>query len=161
MLTAKGVKPIAISHQAFESTRVLRKVQAWLFGAFSPIDGKHLLVEADRCDSVFFQVFMDELSTTDSEELMLILLDNASFHKTKKLKIPDNIALIYIPPYSPELNPAEKIWQRFKRAFTNIPFTTMADVSNFLTEQTNLLSDHIIISTCAYEWVFSENIWTV
>jgi transposase len=153
MLTAKGVKPIAVSQQAFEST--------WLFGAFSPIDGKRLLIEAEGCNSDFFQVFMDELSMTDSEELMLILLDNASFHKTKKLKIPDNIALIYIPPYSPELNPAEKIWQRFKRAFTNIPFTTMAGVSNFLTEQTNLLSDHIVISTCAYKWIFSENVWTV
>ena len=104
---------------------------------------------------------MDELSKTDSEEHMLILLDNASFHKTKKLKISDNIALIYIPPYSPELNPVEKIWQRFKRSFTNMPFTTMACVSDFLTEQTNRLSDNIVISTCAYEWIFSENIWTV
>jgi len=153
MLTAKGVKPIAVSQQAFEST--------WLFGAFSPIDGKRLLIEAEGCDSDFFQVFMDELSRTDSEELMLILLDNASFHKTGKLKIPDNIALIHIPPYSPELNPAEKIWQRFKRAFTNIPFKTMAEVSNFLTEQTNRLSDNIVISTCAYEWVVPEKVWSV
>ena len=75
---------------------MLRKVQAWLFGAFSPINGKRLLIEADGCDSDFFQVFLDELSVTDSEELMLILLDNASFHKTKKLKIPDNIALILV-----------------------------------------------------------------
>jgi transposase len=153
MLTAKGVKPIAVSQQAFEST--------WLFGAFSPIDGKRLLVEAAGCDSNFFQVFMDELSRTDNGELMLVLLDNASFHKAGKLKIPDNTVLIYIPPYSPELNPAEKIWQRFKRAFTNIPFTTMAGVSNFLTEQTNLLCDRIVISTCAYEWIFSGNNWTV
>jgi transposase len=100
---------------------------------------------------------------------MLILLDNASFHKTKKLKIPDNTALIYIPPYSPELlvlseaevNPAEKIWQRFKRAFTNIPFTTMEEVRNFITEQANLLSEEIIISTCAYEWIVEGNNWTV
>ena len=153
MLTAKGVKPIAVSQQVFEST--------WLFGAFSPINRKRLLIETNGCNSDFFQVFMDELSATDSEELMLILLDNASFHKTKKLKIPDNIALIYIPPYSPELNPAEKIWQRLKRAFTNMPFTTMEGVRNFLTEQTNLLSEDIVISTCAYEWIFSGNIWTV
>jgi hypothetical protein len=46
MLTAKGVKPIAVSQQEFEST--------WLFGAFSPIDGKRLLIEADGCNSDFF-----------------------------------------------------------------------------------------------------------
>jgi transposase len=118
------------------------------------------LIEADGCDSDFFQVFLDELSGTDTDELMFILLDNASFHKAKKLKIPDNIALIYIPQYSPELNPAEKIWQRFKRAFTNIPFRTMEEVSNFLTEQTNLLPEHIVISTCAYEWIPLGNNWT-
>jgi hypothetical protein len=83
MLTAKGVKPIAVSQQEFEST--------WLFGAFSPIDGKRLLMKAEGCDSVFFQVFLDELSGTDSDEFMLVLLDNASFHKTTKpqnLKFP-------------------------------------------------------------------------
>jgi transposase len=153
MLTAKGVKPIAVSQHAFEST--------WLFGAFSPINGKRLLMEAECCDSDFFQIFLNELSCTDSDELMVLLLDNASFHKAAKLKIPDNIALIYIPPYSPELNPAEKIWQRFKRAFTNKPFTTMDGIREFLTEQTNLLSDGIIISTCAYEWIFLCNEWTI
>ena len=153
MLTAKGVKPIAVSQQAFEST--------WLFGAFSPINGKRLLLETDGCNGDFFQVFLDELSATDSEELMLVLLDNASFHKAKNLKIPDNIALMYIPPYSPELNPAEKIWQRFKRAFTNKPFTTMKNVRDFLTEQVNLLSEDVVISTCAYEWIVSWNNWTV
>jgi hypothetical protein len=142
MLTAKGVKPVAVSQQVFESV--------WLFGAFSPIDGKHLLIETDCCDSDFFQIFLDELSATDTSELMLIMLDNASFHHAKKLKIPDNIMLIYIPPYSPELNPAEKIWQRFMRAFKNKPFKTMEEIRNFLTEQTKLLSDSIVISTCAY-----------
>jgi transposase len=118
-------------------------------------------MEADNCNSDFFQVFINELSTTYTDELMLILLDNASFHKSKKLKIPDNIALIYIPPYTPELNPAEKIWQRFKRAFTNKPFKTMEEIHNFLTEQTNLLTNETVISTCAYEWILSWNNWTV
>ena len=48
------------------------------------------------------------------------------FIRQKKLKIPENIKLVFLPPYSPELlvlsevevNPAEKIWGRFKRAFT-------------------------------------------
>jgi hypothetical protein len=153
MLTAKGVKPIAVSQQAFEST--------WLFGAFSPINGKRMLMEAEECNGIFFQVFPDELSATDTDELMLILLDNASFHKHKKLIIPNNIALIYIPPYSPELNLAEKIWQRFKRAFTNRPFKTMEEIHDFLTVQTNLLSEDIVISTCAYGWIASCYHWTV
>jgi hypothetical protein len=120
MLTAKGIKPIAVSLQDFEST--------WLFGAFSPINSKKLLLELPFCNSDTFQIFIDALSETDTEELMLLLLDNASFHKAKNLVIPDNIVLINIPPYSPELNPAEQIWAWFKRAFTNKAFTTMEQV---------------------------------
>ena len=71
MLTAKGIKPIAVSQQVFKS--------AWLAGAFSPIDGKHLLMEADNCNSDFFQVFINELSATNTDELMLILLDNTIY----------------------------------------------------------------------------------
>ena len=153
MLTANGIKPVAVSQQVFEYT--------WLLGAFSPIDGKHLLMETDNCNSDFFQIFINDLSMTGIDELMLVLLDNASFHKAKKLQLPDNIALIYIPPYSPELNPAEKIWLRFKRAFTNKPFKTIGEVSNFLTEQTCLLSEVAVISTCAFEWIMAWNNWTV
>jgi transposase len=153
MLTAKGVKPVAVSRQVFESAR--------LFGVFPPMDGKRLLMETECCNSDFFQVFLDKLSATDTDELMLIVLDNAFFHHSKKLKIPDNIALIYLPPYSPELNSAEKIRQRFKRVFTNKPFKTMEEVRNFLTEQTKLLSDSIVISTCAYQWMSLWNNWTI
>jgi transposase len=147
MLTARGIKPIAASLQDFEST--------WLFGAFSPINSKKLLVEFPFCNSDTFQIFIDILSKTDAEELMLLLLDNASFHKAKKLVIPDNIVLINIPPYSSELNPAEQIWAWFKRAFTNKTFTTIEQVRQFLDEQTKLLSDSIVKSTCFREWILA------
>ena len=39
-----------------------------------------------------------------------MVLDNGAFHKAKKLEIPDNIKLVFLPPYSPEMNPAEKMW---------------------------------------------------
>jgi transposase len=52
------------------------------------------------------------------EEFKIILLDNGAFHKAARLIVPDNVALLFIPPYSPELNPAEKIWLKMKRAFT-------------------------------------------
>jgi transposase len=48
-------------------------------------------------------------SEYNKEEYKIIVLDNGAFHKAKKLIIPDNIALLFLPPYSPELNPAEKL----------------------------------------------------
>ena len=53
-----------------------------------------------------------------------MVLDNGAFHKAKSLKIPDNIFLLFLPPYSPELNPAEKYGKHIKRKFTNKHFKT-------------------------------------
>lgn len=61
-----------------------------------------------------FQIYLNEFCIQKPKELKIIILDNGVFHKAKRLKIPDNIALLFLPPYSPELNPAEKIWRYLK-----------------------------------------------
>ena len=61
-----------------------------------------------NCNGDNFQKFLDDLSFQESKELIVIVLDNRAFHKAKYLKIPENIILIYLTPYSPELNLAEK-----------------------------------------------------
>jgi hypothetical protein len=40
-----------------------------------------------------------------------MILDNGQFHKAKKLEVPINVGLTFLPPYSPELNPVERLWQ--------------------------------------------------
>ena len=46
-----------------------------------------------------------------------MVVDGASSHRCKELKIPDNMALLRLPPYSPELNPAEQIWNKLRRDY--------------------------------------------
>jgi hypothetical protein len=48
---------------------------------------------------------------------MVMVVDGASSHRCKELKIPDNMALLRLPPYSPELNPAEQIWNKLRRDY--------------------------------------------
>jgi transposase len=151
MLTAKGVKPICTSHQEYQST--------WLFGAFSPITSNRLFMECPFCNTDMFQIFLNELSAENPDTLIILVLDNAAFHKAKKLQIPDNIKLIFLPPYSPELNPAEKIWARMKRAFTNKLFHSLEEISTFLEQTINEISNSIVISTCAYKYIFFDPFW--
>ena len=82
-----------------------------------------------------------------------MILDNAAFHKAKKLIIPNNIVLIFIPPYSPELNPAEKIWQGFKREFSNMFFETMDDLNYWLFGLYNNLCRKNVKRTTSYEYI--------
>jgi transposase len=77
-----------------------------------------------------FQIFLDELSAQDSEEYKIMFLDNGAFHKARRLKIPDNIGLVFLPPYSPELNPAEKIWWTIKREISMKVFRTLDELTS-------------------------------
>jgi len=151
MLTAKGVKPICTSHQEYSST--------WLFGAFSPITGDDFLMEFPVCNTDTFQVFLDELSSEHPNTLIIMVLDNGSFHKAKRLKIPNNIKLLFLPPYSPELNPAEKMWARFKRAFTNKLFKSLEEISLFIDNAAKEINKSIVKSTCAYKYIFFDHFW--
>lgn len=75
-----------------------------------------------------FQIFLDQLAKQNREEYKIIVLDNGSFHKAKRLQVPDNIGLIFLPPYSPELNPAEKIWWLLKKQINNRVFKTIEEL---------------------------------
>ena len=57
-----------------------------------------------------------------------MVLNNGAFSKAKRLKMPENIILIFSAPYSPELNPAEKVGAKFKRDFSNRPFKTLDEL---------------------------------
>jgi transposase len=86
------------------------------------------LLELPECNTEMFQIFLDELSKQDVEEYKIMFLDNGAFHKARRLKIPDNIRLVFLPPYSPELNPAEKVWWTIKRELSMKVFKTMEDL---------------------------------
>lgn len=94
-------------------------------------------------------------------ELKIMVLDNGAFHKAQRLKIPKNIILIFLPPYSPELNPTEKIWAKFKRKFTNKLHKTLNEVSLFIQSQTLDLKENDVKSICNFDYIFSNQFWTI
>jgi transposase len=118
----------------------------WLFGAFSPITGDDFLMEFPVCNTDTFQIFLNEFSAENPKTLIMMVLDNGAFHKAKKLKIPDNIKLVFLPPYSPELNPAEKMWARIKRAFTNKLFKSLEEISLFIDNTAKEINESIVKS---------------
>lgn len=85
-----------------------------------------------------------------------MILDNGAFRKAKSMQIPHNISLLFLPPYSPELNPAEKIWHHLKRDFTNKLFKTLDELSVFISGALTQLSNNIVKKTCGFKYVFSH-----
>jgi transposase len=94
------------------------------------------------------------------DEFKIIMLDNEAFHKGQHLIIPKSIALLFIPPYSPELNPVEKMWQKMKRAFSGRIYETLDHVSEFIAQQVNQLANEQVKSICGYDCIFLSLNWT-
>jgi DDE superfamily endonuclease len=123
-ITIKGVKPIATFQQSFENT--------YLYGAVTPKTGESFFFEFPYLNTYCFQLFLDEFSLAFTNSLNILVLDNGSFHKAKKLIIPPNIRFIFTPPYTPEVNPIERVWQHFKSILAQDLFLSLDCLSQRL-----------------------------
>ena len=125
----------------------------YLSGSFAPVDGSHFTKNPDKCTAENSQNCLNSFSLVKPSELKVLALDNGAFHKAKKMIIPGNIVLIFLPPYSPELNPAEHMWQAFKREFSNKNFDTMDDLNYWLFGLYNNIDAKTVKSTTNYEYI--------
>lgn len=126
MITAKGVSPIVNFKQAFKNT--------YLYGSYSPIDGDAFVYEIEQVNCEVFEKYLHEFSKHRPDQYKIVVIDNAGFHSTKNIKVPDNIYLLRIPPYTPELNPCEQVWKYIKARYKNISFLSIDDVKTWLHE---------------------------
>lgn len=106
-ITGKGIKPIGQVQWQFKAT--------YIYGVVEPQTGENLFYEFTHLNTDCFQAFLELVSAKFAEELLIIQLDNGAFHKAKRLQVPSNIILLFQPPYTPELNPIERVWQHLKR----------------------------------------------
>ena len=93
--------------------------------------------------------FLKRLSREFKEDYLILIMDNAVWHKSKTLNIPENIELMFIPPYIPELNPIEQIWKEIReKVFANEVFPTLEHVIDRLCETINTLTNEVVKSIC-------------
>jgi hypothetical protein len=85
-------------------------------GAVNPRSGQLVSLIVPHCDTEVFQAFLDtmaeEVPAVEGRRVILVL-DNASWHKTKRLAW-HHITAVYLPAYSPDFNPIERLWQHLK-----------------------------------------------
>lgn len=105
-LTARGVQPLLSSAYRFESLS--------LYGAVAPLTGKSFFLELPLLTTQGFPLFLDHFAAPDPATFHLLLLDNGAFHKAQALRLPPNVGLVFLPPYTPELNPIDRLWRDLK-----------------------------------------------
>ena len=126
----------------------------YAFGAVDPCSGDSFFLVMPWCDTVCTNIFLDQLSKKYAEEEILLVCDGAGWHKSKKLVVPDNIHIHYIPPYTPEMNPIEQIWREIRtRGFRNEAFKTLEDVIDRLCKTIVSLSADNVKSITGRDWL--------
>ncbi len=106
-----------------------------LFGSVNLRSGKLVTMVTSPFDSQSFEAFVGEVSRhRDRRRRNIIIVDNASYHECETL--PAGISLDYLPPYSPELNPIERVWKLLRRLRVhNQYFETLERLICEVTEQ--------------------------
>ena len=87
------------------------------YAAVSPWDGCLDFMTAEKMNTDNMTNFLLQVSEAHKGEFIVMVVDGASSHRSKELRVPDNVSLIRLPPYSPELNPAEQIWNKLRRDY--------------------------------------------
>jgi transposase len=100
------------------------------YAAVSPWNGDLDYMTAEKMNTENMSRFLKQVSQTHKLDFMVMVLDGAPSHKGKELKVPGNIVLVFLPSYSPELNPAEQIWNVLRRDyFANRVFDSLNAVT--------------------------------
>lgn len=120
-ITACGVQPIAtVTHQF---------AYFYLYGAVEPTPGDSFCLELPWLNTATFQLWLDHFAGAFPQSFNLLVLDNGAFHTTKTVQWPANVAPVFLPPYSPELNPIERVWRDLKDKLADGVSQTLDELS--------------------------------
>ena len=126
----------------------------YAFGAVEPLTGDSCFLVMPSCDTVCMNTFLQELSKQFKDDVILLCCDGAAWHKSKGLVVPENITLLNIPPYTPEMNPIEQIWKQLRSmGFKNEVFKTLNHVVDRLCETICRLTHNLVKSITCRQWI--------
>ncbi len=133
----------------------------YVYGAVSPLEGRLDWMLAEKMNTESFSQFLAQVSAAHPQEFLLMIVDGASSHVSKELKIPENIRLHRLPAYSPELNPMEHLWDEIReKSFPNRVFTEMEGVIAQLEKDLPTLAEDSdrLKGITAWPWIIKINL---
>jgi len=130
----------------------------YVFAAACPLDGGLDSLILPEVNAEAMSLFLHEVSQRHLDEAILMFLDGAGWHKARRLEIPVNIRLVPLPPYSPQLNPVEHLWDEIREKwFPNKVFRNLDAVEDTLMEALVALENNPsrVRSLTDFDWIIS------
>jgi transposase len=130
----------------------------YAFGAVSPHDGVLDTLVLPVVTAEAMSIFLAEVARRHPEEFIVMVLDGAGWHRANSLIVPENMRLEGLPPYSPQLNPVEHLWDEIREKwFANEVFDSLDGVEGRLVEALVALESNQdwVASTTGFDWVIN------
>lgn len=146
-----GERTVIDSQQSFENR--------YLFSAVSPLSGDSFhLSGIDGFDSAAAYVFLTELKKQHQNELVILVWDNAPCHRPKIHKEIPGLTVLFLPPYSPELNPTERFFEEMRKSTANQIFKTIEEQEVVIEKRLVELSADMkgMKQLLGYEWILRQ-----
>ena len=148
----KGQRPSVPCHHIRE--------YRYVYGAVEPMTGESFFLVIPYCNTKCMQLFLNRLHDEFPDDILVVVCDGSAWHKSSKLEVPENMTILHIPPYTPEMNPIEQIWRELRtQGFRNEVFATLEKVVNRLCETIRHLSKNTIISITRRQWIWRIFNW--
>ena len=150
----KGERPIAPHKRAY------KWVYAFHFVRPSTGQSHWLLMPTVNLEvmSLALENWIKEIDP-EHKKLLILMVDQAGWHQSKKLKVPDNVVLYPLPPYTPELQPMESTWTLLRESVANRFYNTMTPFKKKLIERCRYLANHplVVKAKTAWQWLRSAD----
>lgn len=149
-----GLQPVTGRCWALKGRRQYTRVRTgyksfYIYAGISPQTGEGFVLFLPWVNTDIMNVYMQELSRAYHNKKLMLIFDQAGWHKSKDIQIPENIQVEQLPPYSPELNPVEKLWQWLRRQVCrNRLFESEENLMNELSSALNGLSNEQLKQLC-------------
>ena len=120
-----------------------------------PTSGETVWYLASRLSKPFFAELLAAFARQTGagrERHIVLVLDNAGWHGPGGLAVPEGISLVFLPPYSPELQPAEHLWPLVDEPIVNRHFATLAELEAVIAERCRRLDAAAIRPHTDFHW---------
>lgn len=137
------------------SYQVIREF-VYALAAVHPASGTLIALVMPWVDTTTMSIFLRHLAASIPNEHLIVLLDGAGWHHAHELAVPATLSLVFLPPYSPQLNPTEHIWDHLRENnFANKTFDDLTAVEDTLCDGLNDLvqSPSVVRSLTDFEWL--------
>lgn len=144
-----GQRPIVTVHHRYE----------WLYvyGFVRPVSGRTFWLLMPTVSIPAFNAALRafaEFANPSGEKRIFLFVDQAGWHTSRKVERHNGLSLFFLPPYSPELQPAEHLWHLSDAPLVNHCFASLADLEAVLAQRCNWLQDHpdLVRSATNFHW---------